>query len=157
MPLYLYEGERFFLHPTRAGLKLSDDGAHRVDLFLDYRFKGFPYGRIPATLAGMRARQSTTDLGASYAYRATWGNLRAKFVHDALNVNKGEELRLGYSYDWNSGRWHLRPSLTLMQRSARLNNYYYGVRANEATANRPEYMPGAGTGAWLGLTEVGHV
>ena len=58
-------------------------------------------------------------------------------MHDALNVTKGDELRLGYSYDWKSGRWHLRPALTLMLRSARLNDYYYGVRADEATANRP--------------------
>jgi outer membrane protein len=151
VPLYLYEGKRFFLHPTRAGLKLSDDGRQRVDLFLDFRFEGFPAGSIPASLAGMQARESTTDLGLSYAYRAAWGKLKAEFVHDALNVTEGEELRLGYSYDWDSGRWHLRPTLVLMQRSARLNNYYYGVRAEEATASRPQYMPGAGTDAWVGL------
>jgi outer membrane protein len=151
VPLYLYEGKRFFLHSTRAGLKLADDGGHRVDLFLDYRFEGFPYGRIPASLAGMQTRESTTDLGVSYAYRAAWGNVRAEFVHDALNVSKGEELRVGYTYDWNSGRWHLRPGLTLMQRSARLNNYYYGVRAGEATVDRPAYMAGAGTDTWLGV------
>src|SRR3990172_2949737 len=63
VPLYLYEGKRFFLHPTRAGLKLSDDGRRRVDLFLDFRFEGFPDGRIPASLAGMQARESSTDLG----------------------------------------------------------------------------------------------
>ena len=99
VPLYLYEGERFFLHASRAGLKLSDDGRHRVDLFLDYRFEGFPNDHVPASLAGMQAREPTTDLGVSYAYRAPRGTLKAEFVHDALNVNKGEELRLGYSYD----------------------------------------------------------
>jgi len=151
VPLYLYEGDRFFLHPNRAGLKLSDDRTHRVDLFLDFRFEGFPAGRTPASLAGMQARESTTDIGVSYAYRAPWGNLKAEFVRDAFNVSKGEELRFGYSYDWNSGRWHLRPAITVMQRSARLNNYYYGVRASEATASRPEYMPGAGTDGWLGM------
>jgi len=151
VPLYLYEGKRFFLHPTRAGLKLSDDGRNRVDLFLDFRHEGFPFGRSPASLAGMQARESTTDVGVSYAYRTSWGSLKAEFVHDALDVTKGDELRFGYGYDWDSGRWHLRPAITLMQRSASLNNYYYGVRADEATANRPQYMPGAGTDAWLGL------
>jgi outer membrane protein len=38
-----------------------------------------------------------------------------------------------------------------MRRSARVNNYYYGVPADEATADRPEYLPGGGTDAWLGL------
>ncbi len=151
VPLYLYEGKRFFLQPDRAGLKLVDERAHRVDLFLDFRSEGFPNGPLPASLAGMQPRESTTDLGLSYTYRANWGELRAEFVHDALDVTKGDELRLGYSYDWNSGRWHLRPNLTLMQRSARLNDYYYGVRADEATASRPQYMPGAGIDAWLGM------
>ncbi len=151
VPLYLYEGERFFLRPDRAGLKLADDRTHRVDLFLDFRFEGFPSGPLPASLAGMRPRESTTDLGLSYTYRADWGKLRAEFVHDALDVTKGNEVRLGYSYDWNSGRWHLRPNLVLMQRSARLNDYYYGVRADEATASRPQYMPGAGIDASLGV------
>lgn len=54
-------------------------------------------------------------------------------------------------HDWKSGRWHLRPALNLMLRSARLNDYYYGVRADEATAVRPAYLPGAGSDAWLGL------
>ena len=151
VPIYLYEGKRFFIHPSRAGLKLSDEGRHRVDLFLDYRFEGFPNDRIPASLAGMQAREPTTDLGVSYAYRADWGTLKTEFLHDALNVNKGDELRLGYSYDWTSGRWHLRPAINLMLRGARLNDYYYGVRADEARAGRPAYMPGAGTDSWLGL------
>ena len=152
MPLYLYESEHFFLHPTRAGLKLADENRHRFDLFVEYhRFEGFPHGGIPPSLADMQVRVSSTDLGLSYAYRATWGKLQAEFVHDALNVTKGDELRLGYSYDWNSGRWHLQPTINLMQRSAKLNNYYYGVRAEEATAERPQYMPGAGTNAWLGV------
>jgi outer membrane protein len=151
LPLYLYEGKRFFLHPTRAGLKLSDVRRHRVDMFLDFRFEGFSAGPLPASLAGMQERESTTDLGVSYAYRGAWGTLKAEFLHDALNVTEGDELRLGYSYDWSSGRWHLRPALALMRRSARLNDYYYGVRAEEATATRPQYTPGVGTDAWLGV------
>ena len=58
VPLYLYEGERFFLHPTRAGLKLADDGDQRIDLFLDFRFEGFPYGRMPAPLLHLRRMEN---------------------------------------------------------------------------------------------------
>ena len=151
VPLYLYEGERFFLHPTRAGVKLSEDGTQRFDLFVDVRLEGFPQGNIPASLAGMQSRESTTDLGVSYTHRAPWGNLHAEFLHDALNLTKGSEARIGYTYNWNAGRWHLRPGLYLSLRDARLNNYYYGVRPNEATASRPAYMPGAGIDTWLGV------
>ena len=151
VPLYIYEGKRVFLHGTRVGLKLTDEPRYSFDLFLDYRFEGFPYDRTPDSLAGMRTRRPSTDLGLGYRYRSDWGNLDAEILHDADNVSKGAELRLGYNVDWQSGRWHLRPSLTLSRRNASLNNYYYGVRQEEATALRPEYLPGAGTDLWLGL------
>ncbi len=152
-PLYLYEGERFYLHPTRAGMKVYNDSAHRFDLYFNFRLDGFP-DEIPSSLAGMQRRESTTDFGVSYAYRAPWGTLKAEFMHDVHNVTKGHEARLGYSYNWTSGRWHLQPSATVSLRSSELNNYYYGVRPGEATAIRPAYMPGAGTDVWLGL--IGH-
>ncbi len=151
VPLYMYEGKRVFLHGTRVGLKLVDDMRHRVDLFLNYRFEGFPYDHTPASLAGMNIRRSSTDLGLGYSYRSDWGSLAGEFLHDADNVSAGTELRLAYKIDWRSGNWHLRPSLSLSWRSASLNDYYYGVRQDEATALRPAYLPGAGTDLWLGL------
>ncbi len=151
VPIYLYEGKRVFLHDTRVGIKLSDESRHRLDLFLDYRSEGFPYDRTPASLAGMRIRRPSTDLGLGYRYRSDWGNLDAEVLHDVDNVSKGAELRLGYNVDWQSGRWHLRPGVILSRRNASLNNYYYGVSPDEATPLRPAYLPGAGTDLRLGL------
>src|SRR3954468_19998562 len=37
LPLYLYEGERAYLHGTRLGLKFASDD-WRFDAFLNYRF-----------------------------------------------------------------------------------------------------------------------
>ena len=151
IPLYLYEGERFFMRPTRMGLKVFDDGTNRVEGFFDFRLEGFPHKDAPVNLAGMRLRQTTTDAGISYSRRASWGTIRGEYVHDALNITQGDEFRLGYSYDWHSGPWHLQPGITVKRRSADLNNYYYGVRPDEATSTRPAYMPGAGTDIWLGI------
>ncbi|OIQ92510.1 outer membrane protein OmpV precursor [mine drainage metagenome] len=151
VPIYLYEGKRVFLHDTRVGIKLSDEPRHRLDLFLDYRSEGFPYDRTPASLAGMRIRRPSTDLGLGYRYRSDWGNLDAEVLHDVDNVSKGAELRLGYNFDWQSGRWHLRPGVILSRRNASLNNYYYGVSPDEAAPLRPAYLPGAGTDLRLGL------
>ncbi|GAB3481854.1 hypothetical protein GCM10011496_06980 [Polaromonas eurypsychrophila] len=128
LPLYLYEGKRVFLHGSRAGLKLLDDGAQRVDIFLDQRFEGYADDRIPPSLAGMAERGSGLDAGVSYRYRQPWGTVQAEFLQDAAGFSKGSELRLSYAYDWRSGRLALRPNLTVAARSAKLNNYYYGVR-----------------------------
>jgi MipA family protein len=151
LPLYLYEGERLFLHANRGGIKLLNGTERRLDLFVEQRLEGFPTERLPASLAGMSPRDSGLDLGLAYRWRQPWGTLQAELVHDISNTYKGNEFRLGYTYDWRSGPWMLRPSLTVGVRDARLNNYYYGVQASEATAGRPAYAPGAGVQTSIGL------
>jgi outer membrane protein len=151
IPLYLYENEWFFMRPTRMGGKIFDDGTNRVEGFFDFRLEGFPTENVPASLAGMKLRETTTDVGISYSRRTPWGTFRGEYVHDALNITQGDEFRLGYSYDWHNGRWNVQPGITVKRRSADLNNYYYGVRPEEATASRPAYMPRAGTDIWLGV------
>ena len=151
LPLYLYEGERFFLHANRGGVKLLKDDTQRVDLFVEQRLEGFPSDRLPAGLAGMAMRDSGIDLGLSWRYRQPWGTVQAELLHDVGGFSKGSEFRLGYTYDWRSGPWMLRPSLSLALRDARLNNYYYGVQAGEARPGRAAYAPGAGLNTSLGL------
>ncbi|MDB5929972.1 MAG: MltA-interacting MipA family protein [Polaromonas sp.] len=151
LPLYLYEGERFFLHANRGGIKLRQEDGQRLDLFVEQRLEGFPADRPPASLAGMATRDSGVDLGLSWRYQQPWGRLQAELLHDVGGFSKGSEARLGYTYDWRSGRLMLRPSLGLALRDARLNNYYYGVRPGEATAGRAAYAPGAGVNTSLGL------
>ena len=151
LPLYLYEGERFFLHANRGGVKLLNGGDQRLDLFVEHRLEGFPADRQPASLSGMAMRDSGIDLGLSYRYRQPWGTLQAELLRDTGNASKGSELRLGYSYDWRSGPWMLRPSLSVAVRDAAMNNYYYGVLPGEATPERAAYAPGAGINTSLGL------
>jgi outer membrane protein len=156
LPLYLYEGERLFLHANRAGVKLmnnADSGnGSRLDLFVEQRLEGFPVGDgLPASLAGMAPRDSGVDLGLSYRYRQSWGTLQAELVHDIGKTSRGSEARLGYSYGWRSGAWSLRPTVSVSFRDAKLNNYYYGVLPGEATASRPAYAPGAGVNSQIGL------
>ena len=151
VPLYLYEGERVFLHSTRLGLKLFKQPDSRFDLLLDYRFEGHPADRTPDVLIGMAKRNPSVDLGLRYRYRTNWGSFDAELLHDSGGASHGTEFRVGYSYDWQAGRWHLRPSVTASRRSANLNNYYYGVEAADANAQRPAYMPGAGLDWSLGV------
>lgn len=159
LPIYLYEGERVFLQSNRVGLKLSggkpdSSGAsadQRLDLFVEQRLEGFPSDKLPASLSGMASRGSGIDLGLAYRFHQPWGNIDAELVHDISGTSKGSEARLGYSYDWRSSRLTLRPSLSVARRDARLNNYYFGVQANEAAVGRPAYSSSAGTNATLGL------
>ena len=155
LPLNLYEGERLFLRANRAGLKLFSQGAsttgQRLDVFVERRLEGFSTEDLPTSLTGMASRDTGLDVGLAYQMRQSGGTLRAELVKDVGSASSGYEARLGYSYEWRSGPWTLRPDLSVSWRDAKLNNYYYGVRPNEAIAGRAAYTPGAGAQAQLGL------
>ena len=151
VPLYLYEGKNLYLHAYRIGLHLDSTPRQRFDVFLAHRFEGFPYDRVPASLAGMASREAGLDAGVSYELRGNWGAVYAEGLHNITDASRGNELRLGYRYEWRSGRLSVRPHAMLGYRDAKLNNYYYGVRPGEATAARPAYEPGSGVNLQLGL------
>lgn len=154
VPIYEYEGKRTFLEAYRVGLKLVDTPDSRLDVFVGYRFEGFPYDRIPASLAGMASRDSGADFGLGYRVRKPWGTLFGEALHDAASGSNGTEIRAGYRYDWSLGKLQLQPRLAFAARDAKLNNYYYGVRAAEATATRREYQPGGGVNVEFGLSAI---
>ncbi len=151
VPLYLYEGKYIYLHAYRVGLKLYESDDNRFDVFLAHRFEGFPYDSIPSSLIGMAERGPGVDFGVSYQRSGPWGAVYGEYLHDAFGASTGNELRLGYNYEWKGERWRLRPSLMLAARDAKLNDYYYGVRPGEATAIRPAYQPGSGVNRQVGL------
>lgn len=151
VPQYLYEGKHAFLEAYRVGLKLEPAADSRVDLFVAYRFEGYPHDRKPASLNGMSTRESGVDLGLGYQQRMPWGTLFGEVLRDVGSGSDGSEIRLGYRYDLVLGKLQLQPQLTFAARDARLNNYYYGVRPAEATAQRPAFEPGGGINAELGL------
>jgi len=152
VPLYVYEGKRVFLEAYRVGLKLDASPDSRFDAFVAYRFEGFPYDRIPASLAGMANRGPGVDLGLGYQGHHSWGTLFGEALTDVAGGSGGSEIRGGYRYDWKLGKLQLQPQLVLAWRDARLNNHYYGVRPSEATATRPAFDPGGGLNLELGLS-----
>jgi outer membrane protein len=157
VPLYMYEGKRVFLHASRVGLKTDDSKQHWLELFLDYRYEGYPIETPPKVLAGMARRTAAVQSGVAYRGRTEFGNVDLELLHDANSTSHGTEWRFIYSIDVHQGRWHFRPAWTLSHRSANLNNYYYGVRPGEAIPGRPAYMPGAGndvTAALYGYYEL---
>jgi len=159
VPLYVYEGEHLYLHSYSAGLKFGSGtlgfgpGTRqpRFDVFIRRRFEGTPYHRTPDSLSGMAKRELGVDAGASVEVSGDWGIGFAEYLQDASGTSHGRELRLGYKYPIHRGAWWLRPYVTLGWRNGALNDYYYGVRPEEATADRPAYSAGAGVAPEIGV------
>src|SRR2546426_351133 len=152
LPLYLYEGSRFYMHSYAVGAKFGDLRAGpRFDLFLRYRFEGYPHDRVPESLAGMQPRESGIDAGFSAQAGGGWGIAYAELLHDISEISRGSELRLGYKYPLRRGRLWLQPQAVLGVRAADLDNYYYGVRPGGAAPLPPAYSAGSGAMTQLGL------
>jgi outer membrane protein len=152
MPLYLYEGEHLYVHSNAVGLKVEvPQNGLRFDLFLRRRFEGTPFDPVPESLAGMAQREAGIDAGLRAQLPLGGGNAFAEALHDVSNASHGSELRLGYRYAWRRGNLLLRPYALVGFRDSKLNDYYYGVRPEEATVDRPAYSPGSGLMPEAGL------
>jgi len=154
LPLVLYDSRYFYLHSYRGGLKLEREG-WRTELFVQRRFEGFASDDVPTSMVGMARREFGTDVGIGAQVAVGSGKAYAEFLRDAGNVSEGSELRLGYRYErWWQGRLRVRPYATLSWRDEKLNNYYYGVRPEEVTPDRPAYAAGDGINTEIGVQAV---
>jgi outer membrane protein len=133
LPLYLYEGERAYLHGTRLGLKFKP-ADWRVDTFIAYRFEGWTHDKVPSSVVGLVPREPGFDAGVSLSRGFAWGKPYAELLHDVSNSSDGTELRAGYWNEWRRGRLTWRPQLLLAWRNAKLNNHYYGTADYQAGA-----------------------
>ena len=87
--------------------------------------------------------------------KGSWGNIGLDWVTDTLGNHDGQETRLTYVKEVRSAfgmdELTLRPMFGLSWRSSNLNDYYYGVRAKEATATRPQYKSGDSANPYVGI------
>jgi outer membrane protein len=151
LPVNVYAGEHAYLHSDRVGLKLDLDAQRRVDVFLAHRYEGTPLLRPPAALAGMALREQGSDLGFGYRQRAAWGVLGVEFLHNVDGASRGSEVRLRLAEEVRRGELRLWPQAMLSWRDTKLNDYYYGVRADEASTARPAYVAETGLNFELAL------
>lgn len=150
VPLALYDSKYFYLHSYRAGAKL-ERSFWRSEIFVQRRFEGFARDDVPASMVGMAQREFGTDIGVGGSVALGDGAAYAELLTDTEGASDGTELLLGYRYErWWHGRLRLRPYVTVSWRDAKLNDYYYGVRPEEATPERPAYRAG-----WGFETEIG--
>ncbi|HEY0332442.1 MAG TPA: MipA/OmpV family protein [Stenotrophomonas sp.] len=155
LPLYLYEGERFFLRSNMVGVRVIGDSDGNVgqglELFVERRLEGFPQDEIPEELEGMKTRNSEADAGARYFWKRGPHEWDVSLRQDISSTSHGTELRASYGYLWKNDRWTLQPVVSANWRSAKLNDYYFGVADWEQRPDRLAYSAGSGLDLRAGL------
>lgn len=151
MPLYVFESEHAYIYSYRAGLKFPISSERYVDLFLSQRFEGTPLQSVPTALSGMAVREQGVDAGLALRQRLGSIEAFADARVDVSGLSDGTELRMGLRQHTDGERLSLMPYAVMSFRSTALNNYYYGVRPNEARPGRPQYHAGGGLDVMVGI------
>jgi len=96
-------------------------------------------------------RDYAIELGIETLIDGDWGSATLRAFHDVSGTHGGYELSASYSRRWTLGRLSVTPTLGVAYKSARLNDYYWGVHKSEATFALPAYRVGDGFGVEGGL------
>lgn len=102
-------------------------------------------------LDGMRDRDPGMWLGGKAIWDSPIAQFSAQWAGDASGNSNGQTLRLAAERRFIVGEFDLTPRLAAVHVDADYVSYYYGVRANEATAVRSVYKGNATTNLEAGL------
>lgn len=153
VPLYLYNGKYVFARGTSGGLHLLNRQSLEFNALARYRFQSLDPDGEPF-YEGLEDRDQTVDVGLELILRRKWGTLTLDWMADALDRHNGQETGISYRYDIDLGPWTVSPFVSWSWQDADLTNYYYGVSAEEARPDRPEYAPGGSQWIRFGLNST---
>jgi len=126
---------------------------HRLGYWLPWRFendkvrfgllaeqqRGY-VGTDGALVAGMADREVATEAGINVAWDSPIGYLDIAYLNDVSDTHDGTSVKAMFSTRLiERGKLFVKASGGFERKSRSAVNYYYGVRANEVTAERPLY------------------
>jgi len=77
-------------------------------------------------------RDYAVEMGLELIVDKPWGRFQSQLNGDISNTHEGMELWMDYSYDFLIQRWYIQTSAGFSWRSANLNDYYYGITAEDS-------------------------
>ncbi len=153
IPALSVQTPRFFLRGTSAELVVTnpENANFSVNLRADLLMQGYKASDAPI-FNGMSSRKPSLLLGVGAKAVTPVGQVWLEAGADATGNSKGLRTEVGIGWRAALGDWTFTPYVSAQHNSAKLVNYYYGVTAAEAAANRPVYDAGAATNFNLGVS-----
>ena len=154
-----YFGERFFFDNGDIGLTFIDNANVTASVMArvrsdrvffgrtDTRFVAFDLAGAPLSSAvelRVPDRDYAIESGIELLSDGRWGNLQASFFHDVSSTHGGFEIDADYGLGFRMGNWYVEPAIGVSYKSEELNDYYWGIRAREASDALPTYEAGDG-------------
>jgi len=149
-PLVGYRSDRFnFLGPF-ISYRLLNSGNYELKSILRYRFAGYD-DTDSDTFIGMDDRDSSLDLGLGISYKQEHWTAKFDVLHDVIGSSNGFELNGSIGKTFFFGPIFIEPNFGVSYWDNQYVDYYYGVEAYEANANRLEYQGKYALNKKLGL------
>jgi MipA family protein len=96
-------------------------------------------------------RDYAVELGFESLFDGEWGAATLRAFRDVSGTHDGFEIGVDYDYRLTRGRFSIAPSVGVEYKSRKLNDYYWGVHADEASLTIVEYDVDAGASWHAGL------
>jgi MipA family protein len=159
VPVLRFENEyvEFFglgLEVKLPSQKLGEGNQIKFGLVGEYDMSGYEAEDTKKTpiLAGMTERKGGLWAGARATWETDFISISAEMTADASGKSKGRKFSLGLEKEFHLGeRTMLTPYITAHRLDNKYVDYYYGVRAAEATAGRASYIGKGGVNVDIGL------
>lgn len=150
IPLVYLDSRWVRINGPMVDLKLLPDDAFQIGLRVRFVPEGYEADDSPF-LAGMGDRDASFWAGGFASYRTRWATLYGEVLGDASRNSKGTRATIGVERRWVFGDVDVTPRIAVHRVSGKVVDYYYGVRADEATPDRPAYTGGSTTDVEAGV------
>ncbi len=155
-PHLQYRGERFNILGNTLSYNFSNYDNVRFEVIGKTTPRGYEADNLDI-LKGMTEREPSFDAGGRVTLKTGMGLLSVDATTDASGTHKGQIVDARFGPDIYQQRWDGQRALDVSLlagakwESDEVVDYYYGVRASEATANRSDYQGKAAITPYIGL------
>ncbi|MFT5708841.1 MAG: outer membrane protein [Oceanospirillaceae bacterium] len=151
LPIVEYEGDGFSVGVSGLKVDLINNEQSLVKLSAVLGANGSGFDEDDSKVfAGLKDRDSSIDLGLQVEYAiGAAAALEATLMADVSSTHRGYTFDVNYNYNMPMLGGYLQPAVGLEFQSAKFADYYYGVRANEATATRAAYQAGSAVNPYI--------
>ncbi|EPZ7319574.1 outer membrane protein OmpV [Vibrio mimicus] len=138
-----YHGEDFNADLAGINYRFFGQTGDILNLSTYLTGSGLSYDQDSAkSVKGMDKRNATVDLGVNADIALGDGTVSTYFQHDIFNEHKGYKTGVNYFHIVELGSVDFVPFAGVSYQNSDYNNYYFGVKDKEATAQRKAYRAG---------------
>jgi len=146
-PIIFYDNGLFYVRWSQFGVyflgEKGTDFSWAFSLTAQPRVYGYK-AKDSAYLNGMDNRDNTFEGGLSFIAKYHDTYIETMLLTDILSKYESWIFKTEIGDKYTLGNFSFYPSLIFIYESSDFVNYYYGVKANEVSLNRPLFTPGDG-------------